>query len=549
MVESGDRAASAPEAVDPIVVRVFEDAERMLFVDGELGDDTGDGSMDAPLRSLGAAARLADGRDLYVRSVGTYREAETLRLEAGSSLYGGFDAGWMRDRSRRARVEGAPIALVVIGDEDRTIGSLELVAADAPPGSRSIGVRVVDGETVTIADSRVLAGAGGEGIVDGDAGVSAGVVVVETGALRIERSTVNGADGGAGWSVVTPEEVPAGPSGVDGDDAVGRDAGDGGDGGDHSGGDGGRGGLTGEGEDAAGPAGGPGGTADDPAGGSGAGGVGGSGGAGGDGGQTSQGDPGPVPVGADGSAGGNGAPGGGGGGGGGGFGPLLVAGGGGGGGGAGALGGAGGAPGGGGAGSVGVWAVDVDLVVIDESLVAAGRGGTGGSGAAGEPGGAGGAGGAGALGEDGLLVGDGGRGGGGGGGGAGGAGGGGGGGAGGPSYGLLTDGVDDVEVRSSTVRGGAGGGGGVGGVGGLAGGDGVDGSGSDGGRGGRVDEGEPATAGIGASGGSSFGWLDLGNARQTFDGAEFVEGRAGPGGSGSAPGADGAETAANVDDE
>jgi hypothetical protein len=549
VVTSGERAATAPEAVDALVVRVFEDAEALLFVDGERGDDAAVGSMDAPLRTIGAAALAAEGRDIYVRSAGDYTENATIRLGPGTSLYAGFDADWNRDRSQRARLQGGAVAIVVQGDGDRTIGSIELTAAGAAPGQRSVGIRVVDGETVTLADSRILAGAGGEGTADADAGVSVGVVAVGTGELRIERSTVNASDGGRGTDGVAPEPGAAATAGGDGGDADQRDAGEGADGeGVRRGGDGGRGGSTSDGDDA--PGGGAGGDSADRDGEPGRGGAGGAGGVGGDGGQGLVDDDGRTAVGAPGSTGGSGEAGAGGSGGGGGFGPLAVRGGGGGGGGAGGEANSGGAPGGGGAGSIGVWAVDVARVVVDESLVAAGRGGAGGSGAPAEQGGRGGDGGFGAEGEDGfIIVGDGGRGGGAGGGGAGGAGGHGGGGAGGPSYGMLTSGVDDIEVRASTIRGGAGGAGADGGIGGNAGGDGGDGSGRSGGDGGSAGAGEPSAQGAGASGGSSYGWFDVDDARQTFVEAAFIEGTAGPGGAGSSRGDDGAQTAANVDAE
>ena len=546
VISSGDRAATAPEAVDALVVRVFDDAERMLFVDGEAGDDAATGTMDAPLRSVGAAAQGADGHDIYVRSVGTYSEDATIRLGPGTSLYGGFDTEWKRDRSQRVRLDGAAVAVVVEGDVDRTIGSFELSAADARPGGRSIGIRIVDGETVTIADSRILAGAGGAGTTDVDAGVSVGVVAVQTGEVRIERSTVNVSDGGPGADALRLDA--AGDDGESGEDAAGRDAGDGAAGdGPRAGGDGGRGGSTSDGEDATGTGGGVGGTSADRDGEPGRGGAGGAGGVGGDGGQGLIDDESSTPVGAPGSSGASGAPGVGGGGGGGGFGPLAVRGGGGGGGGSGAGPSAGGSGGGGGAGSIGVWAVDVDRVVIDESLVAAGRGGAGGSGATAAASGTGGPGGSGAAGADGLIVGDGGDGGGAGGGGGGGVGGQGGGGAGGPSFGMLTSGVDDVEVRASTIRGGAGGSGADGGLGGAAGGNGRDGASRSGGDGGTVGTGDVAAQGVGGSGGSSFGWFDVDGARQTFDEAAFIEGSAGPGGAGSSRGDDGTQTSANVD--
>jgi hypothetical protein len=112
---------------------------------------------------------------------------------------------------------------------------------------------------------------------------------------------------------------------------------------------------------------------------------------------------------------------------------------------------------------------------------------------------------------------------------------------------MLTSGVGDVEVRASTIRGGAGGGGAGGGLGGIAGGDGSDGSERRGGAGGAPGIGDVAGQGAGASGGSSYGWFDVDDARQTFDEAAFIEGNAGPGGAGSSRGDDGTQTAANVD--
>ena len=541
VVVSGDRAATAPEAVDELIVRVFEDADRALFVDGESGEDAASGSRDEPFRTIGAAARAADGHDLYVRSVGTYVEAGTVRLGPDTSLYGGFDADWFRDRRSQARLEGAAVALLVDGDGDRRIASMQVTGADGAPGERAIGVRVVDAEQVSIHDSTILAGSGGSGTVDAPAGVSVGVVAVRSGELRILRSTVNAASGGDGATATSDGAQTAtdGPVGGDGD---GRAPGEGGAAdGERAGGDGGRGGEAG-------------GTEDAPDGEPGRGGTGGAGGRGGDGGVGMSGDDDRNPLGARGSAGDAGGAGLGGAGGGGGFGPPAVDdgedldGGGGGGGGAGGEPSAGGDGGRGGAGSIGVWAVDVNRVIVDESLVAAGVGGSGGAGGPAVAAGDGGAGGTGALGEQGAGD-DGGSGGGGAGGGAGGQGGAGGGGAGGPSYGLFTVGVDDVEVRSSTVRAGAGGRGADGGPGGLGGGTGDDGAARNGGDGGESGAAARAEQGAGADGGSSVGWFDVGGARQTLDDAELIEGVAGAGGFGSVTGASGTQAAADVDPE
>lgn len=551
-VTSGDRPATAPEAVDTVTVRVFEQADAAIFVDAELGDDAGDGSIDSPLRSLVEAARRAtDGADLYVRSVGTYTETDPIRLGTGTSLYGGFDQDWNRDRSTRVQVVATAVGIIVDGDGDRHISAIELTGADAEQGGRAIGVRVSDGETVTIEDSRIVAGRAGDGVgVDGDglAGASVGVLVLDTGEIRLERSTVNSGNGGDGALPTTPDGRSDAEAGEDGD---GIDAGAGGAATSESrrsGGDGGDGATNGPGDDAPGDSGGDGGQEEGESGAPGVQGVGGDGGRGGDGGVGTFGGDDAVPIGASGSEGAPGVSGSGGGGGGGGAsgpGVGLAPGGAGGGGGAGALGGDGGGPGGGGGGSVGVWAVRVDRVVIVESLVAAGRGGDGAVGAVGATSGDGGDGGDGAVGGEGAAVA--GDGGGGAGGGAGGAGGAGGGGAGGPSYGMLTSEVDDVEVEATTIRGGGGGTGAAGGAGGVAGAAGVAGSGRTGGVGGTAGVGVEAEQGSGASGGSSFGWFDTDAARQTLDEATFIEGVAGVGGQGSSSGEAGLEANSNVD--
>jgi TRAP transporter TAXI family solute receptor len=215
--------------------------------------------------------------------------------------------------------------------------------------------------------------------------------------------------------------------------------------------------------------------------------------------------------------------------------------GGGGGGGAGGRAGEPGTGGGGGGGAVGLWAIDVRRVVIIESLLAGGPGGLGADGVAGAGGQPGSSGGNGAVpnADDELL----GVGGGGGGGGSGGAGGRGGGGAGGPSIGLLTVGVEAVQVEASTVRGGAGGAGAAGGAAGRDGTDGADGDATFGGSGGAEGGGaagsSSGTDGIGAAGGASVGWFDAGAAALEGDASAFEGGVGGPGGPGSTPGPSG----------
>ena len=87
-------------AADTVVVRVFEDSTQMVFVDGELGDDeAGDGTVFAPFRSLRHGIEAAEGSDVYVRSVGTYDVSDAaLAVDATTSIYGGYDEAWLRER-------------------------------------------------------------------------------------------------------------------------------------------------------------------------------------------------------------------------------------------------------------------------------------------------------------------------------------------------------------------------------------------------------------------------------------------------------------------
>ena len=531
-------------ATDDVIVRVLEDVDQAVFVDGERGDDRAAGSIDAPMRSLAVAVQLASGRDVYVRSVGTYdTTAASLELSNGMSLYGGFDEDWMRNVNQRVVIDGAAIAIRAAGSSERWLSAIEVTASDAAAGSNSAGVLVKGAGAISVLDSRIVGGDGGSGVDGSSGGISSGVFVSGATEVRIERSTINAARGGGGGDGVTVG-APADTASVGGN-ASGRDAGAGGGSGATGGGRGGTGGNTGGGASA--PNGGAGGLDGSPDGQAGSGGVGGNGGSGGSGGVgVAQSDENAtVPVGRGGISGDAGSPGAGGSGGGGGNGPLLVSGGGGGGGGAGGAATGGAAPGGGGGGSIGLWTVGVEHLVVIESLVAGGRGGDGGLGAFATIAQAGGDGGNGVEGAGGLLA-DGGNGGGGGGGGAGGTGGQGGGGAGGPSLGMLTTRVVLVEISATTVRGSSGGKGADGGVGGASGFGGSDGNGRRGGAGGSPANDVNANAGAGASGGSSYGWLDDSTANQVLDAAEFVAGTAGSGGNGSTPGDAGFQMSANV---
>jgi len=581
-VAQAEGGSTAGPATDEVVVRIFEDVTSAVFVDAEAAGGQADGSMGAPYMSIGVALEAAPDQDVYIRNSGRYDESgATLVLPADVSLYGGFDGAWRRDVARRSAVDLAHVGVSVVGSGERWLSGLDMTVGDAPAGAVSIGVAVADTATVHLVDSRLVGGVAGGGDEELTGNVSIGVRADGADLPVITRSTIHAGSAADGSPPFAPEPVgdapDAGSDGSSPDGGAGAPGDD--DGADPSeaprrmGAHGGAGGV-GEGSEgepgasstsAAGGVGGTSGEVDegDLVGRPGAGGAGGIGGPGGAGGVASV----DGVSGVMGTSGGEAQPGGGGAGGGGGAvapvdgsqpepfpgptstsvntqentpssepGDADVVAGGGGGGGAGGATGTPGAGGGGGGGSIGLWATDVDRLVIRESVVSGGRGGSGGLGAAGARGVAGSDGGNGAVPDadaDGIGVG-----GGAGGGGAGGSGGGGGGGAGGPSIGLLTVGVDSVEVVATDVRGGAGGAGAAGGTAGADGRPGADGAASLGGLGGSADDNSASTAqsGVGASGGASFGWVDTGAAALDGERGSFEGGIGGPGGSGSSPG-------------
>lgn len=498
VVRDGSRS-SAPDSVQ---VNVLEDRNRSAFVDGDAGDDTtGTGSRAQPFATLGKALSTLNGsmRDLYVRTraaQASYDETGgALEIPAGTSLYGGYDANWMRDpKGNRTRLDtnhrGLRFTALTL---DAALSGFDLRVADGPDaGTDVFGVLGTgDGSArMMLSDNVITAG----DVPDGQAspaGTSYGVALHSLAEASIRDNTITagkGGDGAAGGSGDVGEDGDRGDNGnLDG----GRSA---------PGGSGGAGGNGGGGGTRGGGLGGNGGGGDDgtagsaPLGGSVAGGGGGRGGSGdggtlpdsGGGGSTGgRGVPGSAGSGAGsgslasslfplgtGAVGGRGGHGSGGGGGGGGEANVVgVVGGGGGGGGEGGGGGFGGAGGSGGGASIGVWLHGIDSCELTGNTVTARNGGAGGGSGGGGSGGGGGTRGTGSAGDS-NVFGNGGSGANGGSGGGGGTGGSGGAGGGGPSFGVAFGAGMAPILSANTVtsaNAGAGGGGGLRGNGGQGG--------------------------------------------------------------------------------
>lgn len=433
--------ASAP---DEVVVRVWVDRTRLLFV-ALTGNDANAGtSPAAPVRTIQAglakAAALGTGGAVYV-AAGTF--AESLTLTGAARVYGGFNpASWDRSTaSFQTTVVGGPTAVTVSSANGAKLDGLTIQSASAVgTGGSSIGVLIRGSQSVELAFCSIRAGAGTGGRqgavgtrgADAFDGVAGGA-----GSCNGERSPGAGGLGGAGAN-------RGGNGGLGGYEnlAGNRVAGQLGAPGAGPGGAGGNGGDVSE----------ESGTSGLP----GAWGVTGATGAGGAACGTVDPGLGYLPAkGANGLAGSAGRGGGGGGGSAGQWGPFVDdgAGNGGGGGGGGAYGGTGGEGGYGGGGSFGVVLSGSTGVIIRDGTIQTATGGVGGTGGMGGPGGIGGFGGIGSsfcrseIGDSGW----GGR------GGNGGFGGQGGGGGGGPSIGILEDAASASARTALTITPGAGG--------------------------------------------------------------------------------------------
>ncbi|GMV39841.1 MAG: hypothetical protein AMXMBFR64_15570 [Myxococcales bacterium] len=426
-----------------------------VFVDGVGGKAGNPGTREEPLKTIAqgiAAAQAAQRPHVYV-SQGIY--AETVELQAGISLFGGYSAknGWGRSKSYVTQIQGGSVAVRAEGIGVPTIldGFTITSANTGGSGASSIGVLISGSTGVELRYNTIEAGAGGAGAAGapGSQGATAGTGTGGqsgcengTACIGICGSCAKPVGGAAGTSPCGA----AGGKGGDGGDSGGK-GGDGGKGGGLNGGAGGPGGAKTQ-NGTAGTKGGPGAPGQHGAG-------------GGELGEfTATGY-----FGAGGAPGGAGGAGSGGGGGGGGGGDeagcftlswCKTYGSSGGGGGGGGCGGTPGGAGGGGGGSFGVLVYGGKPALLGNAI-ASGAGGTGGAGGQGGLGGSGGPGGPGGAKGDqdsqgvGLQGGDGGN---------GGAGGAGGGGGGGPSVAVVCSGGAAPVLSGNQLTAGFGGAGG-----------------------------------------------------------------------------------------
>lgn len=122
-----------------------------IFVSADVGSDANLGSIEFPMRTIGAAILAASSRtsvrDVYI-SGGVYRE--TITLASGVNLYGGFDHanGWTRSAAAGSRpiIEGGKVGVWAANLSSTTrLDRLEIRSADnLILGAHTIGVVGLD---------------------------------------------------------------------------------------------------------------------------------------------------------------------------------------------------------------------------------------------------------------------------------------------------------------------------------------------------------------------------------------------------------------------
>lgn len=124
------------------------------------GSDGAEGSMAAPVASIGKAVALAQAaqKDVYVCN-GTY--AENVVIETtGVALFGGYDCtkGWTRSSERARIAPGSGIPLRIKSANDTAIDRLELSApAGVDPGESSIAATVETSTGVVLNRAELIA--------------------------------------------------------------------------------------------------------------------------------------------------------------------------------------------------------------------------------------------------------------------------------------------------------------------------------------------------------------------------------------------------------
>ena len=143
---------------------------KAVFVSASIGSSGGAGTQASPLNTIaaGVAQASGQGRDVYVAE-GTYNEGSGVNLAAAVSIYGGYSSsGWSRSTATPT-VNGSPQAALANGVSGVILQLLTL-QGNADGARSAYGLRAINGASVTLESSTVIAGAGIGGAAGGPGG-------------------------------------------------------------------------------------------------------------------------------------------------------------------------------------------------------------------------------------------------------------------------------------------------------------------------------------------------------------------------------------------
>ena len=170
---------------------------------------SGDGTIFAPFRTLRHGIDAASGRDVYVRSVGTYDVSDAaVAVDATTSIYGGYDETWLRDVAARTAVAVPSTGLSYVDAAAVTLSALDIVSIDAPEGGASVALSIDGAGAVTIVDSRIVAGSGGAGAAGRTRRQQHRGLADDVGEIDVVRSTVTAGAAGAGGAAAGAAAAP-----------------------------------------------------------------------------------------------------------------------------------------------------------------------------------------------------------------------------------------------------------------------------------------------------------------------------------------------------
>ncbi len=136
-----------------------------VFVSPNGDDQTGAGSRTAPLRTVGAALKMLDGRGTIFLCAGAYPEDVTMDASHAANLYGGFSCADWSYTGDASTLGAGPNPLTMTGTGGAHVfEDVSIVARDAgQPGQTSTAVALHDAGKVSFVGAHIEAGRGQDG--------------------------------------------------------------------------------------------------------------------------------------------------------------------------------------------------------------------------------------------------------------------------------------------------------------------------------------------------------------------------------------------------